>query len=1007
MFRQCLGPRQLEEIDRTGQGINRFPEDLHRHRKRLQTLILDGNALREIPAIIGNFNKLQKLSISNNELEHLPDAIARLTHLQELNVSHNTGLVEVPQEVQSCKNLEVLDISATAVQALPDSMTQISTLTHLTINDSELKRLPSDLSGLSNLRVLEARENMLKFLPVSIASLKRLQRLDLGSNEIEQLPRTIGCLVCLEELALDENGLTELPPELNGFAALRELDISKNALVKLPTEFCELKSLTDLYMSENCLTELPEEIGQLTSLQLLKVDGNQLTSVPESIEKLTELRELVLSDNAIDTLPTGIGRLRKLESLHADKNHLSAIPYQLGDCTALHILTLRDNQLTDVPRSIGQLTSLRVLDLACNQIQRLPYSLAELKLKALWLSERQSKSLPNLEKAIDTDSGDVFAACDLLPQHPRETDSELEDEQNNRKPIDPDEERHVAFAPDPNKPESVPPIVGEKANVLMRQKTPYRNELKEIKEVARKKHMEEKRASVASRSLSVSPDLPREPAEASFVRNPGVSLGFSVAGGTGVDQPFRDDDDQGVFITKIKDGGLAEESKQFKLWDKILKVNDFTFEGISHDEAVQFLKTAHGKLQFQLMREIEPKEGEHSAAVSAVPGAMVSGPADSDASMVIHDDPPPPKVESSAAVAAAVATAATAKDDDAQGHEKHEDEGMEEESKLTMSKEAEATLGDLDKHLDDSIADNKKEEIVDNTEEEVILHRVNRSLGMSIVGGNDSSSLPFAPAGSADVFISKVVTSGAADRSGRLRMGDRIIKVDGLTLSTQSHNFAVAALVNSGDVVKMKVFHHTQPAGLVPVELHRNPEERLGLSIKGGVDSRPGNPIDKDDEGIFVSKIREQSAASRCPELRIGQRLVEVNGQTLLGATHFDAVALLKEATSPVRLLLCDGYDENLARSVSPADSLRESLSHISPPSPSKPEELPSPPEMANGGPVMSSQEMLPPPPDSSSGDDVIEQQSEADMPSPPAVADSSDVPAESGEDLPPPPMED
>ena len=37
-------------------------------------------------------------------------------------------------------------------------------------------------------------------------------------------------------------------------------------------------------------------------------------------------------------------------------------------------------------------------------------------------------------------------------------------------------------------------------------------------------------------------------AEASFVRNPGVSLGFSVAGGTGVDQPFRDDDDVRFYV---------------------------------------------------------------------------------------------------------------------------------------------------------------------------------------------------------------------------------------------------------------------------------------------------------------------------------------------------------------------------------------------------------------------------------------------------------------------------
>lgn len=36
----------------------------------------------------------------------------------------------------------------------------------------------------------------------------------------------------------------------------------------------------------------------------------------------------------------------------------------------------------------------------------------------------QGKALPKLEKDIDTDSGDVFASCDLLPQRPRETGTE-------------------------------------------------------------------------------------------------------------------------------------------------------------------------------------------------------------------------------------------------------------------------------------------------------------------------------------------------------------------------------------------------------------------------------------------------------------------------------------------------------------------------------------------------------------------------------------------------------
>lgn len=35
----------------------------------------------------------------------------------------------------------------------------------------------------------------------------------------------------------------------------------------------------------------------------------------------------------------------------------------------------------------------------------------------------------------------------------------------------------------------------------------------------------------------------------------------------------------------------------------------------------------------------------------------------------------------------------------------------------------------------------------------------------------------------------------------------------------------------------------------------KKPGEKLGISIRGGAKSHPGNPFDKSDEGIFISKV--------------------------------------------------------------------------------------------------------------------------------------------------------
>lgn len=58
--------------------------------------------------------------------------------------------------------------------------------------------------------------------------------------------------------------------------------------------------------------------------------------------------------------------------------------------------------------------------------------------------------------------------------------------------------------------------------------------------------------------------------------------------------------------------------------------------------------------------------------------------------------------------------------------------------------------------------------------------------------------------------------------------------------------------------------------------MHKGPGERLGISIRGGAKGHPGNPLDKTDEGIFVSKVNEGGVAFKDGRLKVGQRLLEV-----------------------------------------------------------------------------------------------------------------------------------
>lgn len=45
--------------------------------------------------------------------------------------------------------------------------------------------------------------------------------------------------------------------------------------------------------------------------------------------------------------------------------------------------------------------------------------------------------------------------------------------------------------------------------------------------------------------------------------------------------------------------------------------------------------------------------------------------------------------------------------------------------------------------------------------------------------------------------------------------------------------------------------------------------EKLGMHIKGGLRGQKGNPLDRTDEGVFISKINSGGAAKRDGRLKV------------------------------------------------------------------------------------------------------------------------------------------
>uniref|UniRef100_A0A674KDB7 PATJ crumbs cell polarity complex component n=1 Tax=Terrapene triunguis TaxID=2587831 RepID=A0A674KDB7_9SAUR len=237
--------------------------------------------------------------------------------------------------------------------------------------------------------------------------------------------------------------------------------------------------------------------------------------------------------------------------------------------------------------------------------------------------------------------------------------------------------------------------------------------------------------------------------------------------------------------------------------------------------------------------------------------------------------------------------------------------------------------------------------------------KTGRGLGLSIVGKRNGSG----------VFVSDIVKGGAADLDGRLIQGDQILSVNGEDMRNASQEVVATILKcaqglvhleigrlragswlssqktsQSSQVNQYSMHSHFHPAlapvittlqnfvstkrlsadasprnseadmDLRTVEILRGPNDALGISIAGG----KGSPLG--DVPIFIAMIQASGVAARTQRLKVGDRIVSINGQPLDGLSHADAVNLLKNAYGSIILQVV--ADTNISAIASQLESM-------------------------------------------------------------------------------------
>ncbi|XP_011152105.1 disks large 1 tumor suppressor protein isoform X6 [Harpegnathos saltator] len=250
-------------------------------------------------------------------------------------------------------------------------------------------------------------------------------------------------------------------------------------------------------------------------------------------------------------------------------------------------------------------------------------------------------------------------------------------------------------------------------------------------------------------------------------------LGFSIAGGIG-NQHIPGDN--GIYVTKIMDGGAAQVDGRLVVGDKLVAVRnalhigfgDKNLENVTHEEAVATLKATQDRV---VLLVAKPERG----MIPPPPPPIAS-----DNSLS-----PQPRKQNGSVSALENNTAA-----------------------LPYSQES-RHASSLALHSAGTPRAVSQED-VSREVRTVVLNKGSSGLGFNIVGGEDGEG----------IFISFILAGGPADLSGELRRGDQILSVNGINLRTATHEEAAAALKGTGQTVTIVVQYKPEDYNRFEAKIH-------------------------------------------------------------------------------------------------------------------------------------------------------------------------------------------
>ncbi|XP_078258040.1 tyrosine-protein phosphatase non-receptor type 13 [Rhinoraja longicauda] len=210
---------------------------------------------------------------------------------------------------------------------------------------------------------------------------------------------------------------------------------------------------------------------------------------------------------------------------------------------------------------------------------------------------------------------------------------------------------------------------------------------------------------------------------------------------------------------------------------------------------------------------------------------------------------------------------------------------------------------------------------------DITMTRHDHEIGLSLAGGSDT---PYQT-----VYISGIAPGSAADTEGSLQPLDLIHHINGVSTSGMTANEASRTLQNASPAIILKATRDGEPVFAKTAFKHsaKNAKRKESVKFNGQIcgnrkiecdalsnanisenevlqlkleklPSGLGFSLVGGESGIFVKSVHHGGAAAVDGRLQVGDQLLQVNSESVVGFSHSEAVAAVRRTTGLVILTI-------------------------------------------------------------------------------------------------------